>query len=218
VDPYFGFEAFIPFPKREALWPNMDDYSGQINLIPPYRGMVVFGLEIVPWEVKGRQQKLFIDLRIMGGYQSESKNITPITDALGTSTDPGLTLEGYPEFASSYPKYRWTGLTDEEEYGTFGGRLTIGFITSKWFKISAGVGFSHIQEHFLTFADECNASNFETIDADSGDTNCDWDPGDQLDEKSFNPDYRRGLDAIGTRFRIEESTIFDVIVNATVMF
>jgi hypothetical protein len=76
--------------------------------------------------------------------------------------------------------------------------------------------FAHDQEHFITFNDECNSRNF--VEDAGGETNCDWDPGDMADEKSFNPDYRRALDATGNRFRIEESTIFEVLVKATAMF
>ncbi len=218
IDPYFGFEAWIPFAKREAPWPNMDEYPGQVNVNPPIRGTLTFGMEIIPWEVKAKDQKFYIDLRVMGSYITEGKSITPLFDALGTSTDRGLTLEDYTEFRDTYPAYQWTGVTDTEDYGSFSGTLTLGFITSKWFKISAGVSFAHDQEHFLNFTDECNASNFGLSDPTSGDTNCDWDPGDQADERSFNPDYRRGLDGVGNRFRIEESTIFTVNVLATAMF
>lgn len=216
LDPYFGFEAMIPFPKREADWPNMDDYPGQINVNPPIVGTVHFGAEIVPWEVKAKQQKFYIDLRLILQYHSEGKEMSPLYDALGTSDDPGLTFSDHPDFHTTFPNYRWTGLTDVENYGVFGARLSIGFITSKWFKIHVGLRFGHQQEHFLTFNDECNSANF--VEDASGNTNCDWEPGDMLDEKSFNPDYRRALDAVGNRFRIEESTIFELTVKATAMF
>ncbi len=216
VDPYFGFEALIGFPKREADWPNMDDYPGQINLNPPIVGTVQFGTEIVPWEVKAKDQKFYIDLRLLLSYHSEGKEMTPLYDALGTSEDSGLTYASHPEFAQTFPNYRWTGITDVENYGVFGATLSLGFVTSKWFKIHAGVSFHHQQEHFLTFNDECNSANF--VEDGPGSTNCDWEPGDMGDEKSFNPDYRRAIDAVGNRFRIEESTMFDVFVRATAMF
>jgi hypothetical protein len=228
LDPYFGFEAIIPFPKREADWPNMDDYPGQININPPIVGTVQFGSEIIPWEVKAKQQKFYIDLRVILSYHSEGKEMTPLYDALGTSSDPGLTYglgqgldctdpanADYCAFQETFPDYRWTGLTDVENYGVFGARLAVGFITSKWFKIQAGVAFSHKQEHFLTFTDECNSANFVETGSDN---NCGWEPGGMGDEESFNPDYRRAVDAVGNRFRIEESTIFEVFVKATTMF
>lgn len=224
LDPYFGFEAIIPFPKKgEAPWPYMDKYSGQINDTPPIVGSIQFGTEIIPWENKARQQKFYIDLRIIGSYHSEGREITPLFDALGTSTDTGLAYtpgasSDFDDFWSSYPKYRWTGLTDVENYTSFGGRLTFGFITGKWFKIHTGVMFAHDQEHFITFTDECNPANFDDVGMADGTSNCEFDPGDMEDEDSFNPDFRRAIDALGNRFRLEESTIFEFFVLATAMF
>jgi hypothetical protein len=224
-DPYFGFEAYIPFPKKgESPWPFMDKYSGQINDRPPIEGTVTMGTEIIPWESVGKGQKFFIDLRILGMYHSEGREITPLFDALGTSHARGLNASDVwgpgSDFLDAYPNYHWTGLTDVENYATFGGRLTLGFITSKWFKISAALQFSHDTEHFLSFTDECNPANFDDTGMVDGTSNCEWDTasGTQEDEDSYNPDFRRAIDSLGNRFRIEESTIFTVLVNATAMF
>ncbi|MBW2260799.1 MAG: hypothetical protein JRG91_02415 [Deltaproteobacteria bacterium] len=223
LDPYFGFMAWIPFPKKgESPWPFGDKYSGQINDMPPIVGAINFGAEIIPWENVTKEQKFYIDLRIIGTYHSEGREVTPLFDALGTSEDEGLSYSGseFDQFWSSYPKYRWTGLTDVENYGSFAGRLTLGFITGKWFKIQTGVMFAHDQEHFLTFTDECNPANFDAVGMLDGTSNCEWDAatGTQEDEDSYNPDFRRAIDSLGNRFRVEESTIFEFFIMATAMF
>lgn len=265
INPYFGFEALLEFPKREAPYPfgNSTVYDGQVNSKPPMRGTMHFGLEVIPWEKPATQQKFFIDLRFIGGYVSEGRDYSVLYDALGTSKDPSLNYfkgsedfweeeVGASDFASQwnmnygdgdelqwdpatesydyrdsgreydyYKKETWTGLTDIENYGTFGGRFTLGFITGKWFKIMAGVGIAYNQPHFITFADQCNSGTFENKDSSWdpawGDSNCTmFSHGSGT--SSFNPDYRAILDEPGNRFKISSTLIFDVFVHAVALF
>ncbi len=261
INPYFGFEFLIEFPKREAPYPYNKErvFAGQVNLRPPMRGYMHFGLEIIPYEVRAKEQKFFVDLRFIGGYISEGRDYSVLFDALGTTQDPSLNFfKGSPDFwqektgnrdlaslwnqwygdgesltwdgASGkyfdsrgraydpYAKETWTGLTDQENYGTFGGRFQIGFVTSKWFKIMAGLGITYNQPHFITFTDECNSGTFDSNDA--GDTNCIMGPlsGSGWDRSSFNPDFRVVLDEPGNRFKISATLLIDVFVNAVAMF
>lgn len=259
INPYFGFEFLFEFPKREAPYPfnNAVVYDGQVNLKPPMRGFMHFGLEVIPYEVPAKQQKFFVDLRFIGGYVSEGRDYSILFDALGTSNDPGLNYakgdpafwggevgtsdfvsqwnqnygdgEGlthnpatnsydYSDTGQPYDPYKeetWTGLTDIENYGTFGGRFTVGFVTGKWFKIMAGVGIAYNQPHFITFADQCNSGNFE--DYDDGSSNCTMFS-HTSGTSSFNPDYRAVVDEPGNRFKLSSTMIFDVFVHAVAMF
>ena len=261
INPYFGFEFLVEFPKREAPYPfgNAVVYDGQVNLKPPMRGMMHFGLEIIPYEVPAKQQKFFIDLRFIGGYVSEGRDYSVLFDALGSSNDPSLNyFKGSPDFwddevgASDFASqwntnygdeeelqwnnatqsydYRdsgraysptkqetWTGLTDIENYGTFGGRFTFGFITGKWFKIMAGLGIAYQQPHFITFADQCNSGTFESNE-DGTRSNCTMFSNTEWGESSFNPDYRAVVDEPGNRFKLSSTLVFDVFVNAVAMF
>lgn len=259
INPYFGFEFLFEFPKREAPYPYNNDvvYDGQVNLRPPMKGFINFGLEVIPWEVPAKQQKFFIDLRFIGGYISEGRDYSILFDALGTSNNPSVNyFKGDPDFwdtqvgnsdfanvwndfygdgdnlawnsatnsyeytatGKAYDTYKretWTGLTDIENYGTFGGRFAAGFVTGKWFKIMAGVGVAYNQPHFITFADQCNSGEFETY-AD-GTSNCTMGP-HSSGRSSFNPDYRAILDEPGNRFKISSTLIVDIFVHAVAMF
>jgi hypothetical protein len=263
INPYFGFEFLIEFPKREAPYPYNNErvFDGQVNLKPPMKGYINFGLEIIPYEAPAKEQKFFIDLRFVGGYISEGRDYSPLFDALGTTQDPSLNFfkesdtywagkVGDTNFASDwngwygdgdalswdatsggytdsrgrpydpYAKETWTGLTDQENYGTFGGRFQVGFVTSKWFKIMAGVGIAYNQPHFITFTDECNSGTFERIGAT--DTNCTMgsykNPDGSDGTSSFNPDYRVALDEPGNRFKLSSTLIISVFVHAVAMF
>jgi|GEM_PF-2457749 len=117
-----------------------------------------------------------------------------------------------------YKRETWTGLTDQENYGTFGGKFQVGFVTSKWFKIIAGVGIEYNQPHFITFADECNSAVFEGAGSD---TNCimgSIPQGSQWTKSSFNPDYRVQLDEPGNRFKLSYTLVVSTWVNAVAMF
>ncbi|MFH1438760.1 MAG: hypothetical protein ABIJ56_23825, partial [Pseudomonadota bacterium] len=260
INPYFGFEFLFEFPQREAPYPynNATVYDGQVNVMPPMRGYIHFGMEVIPWEKPARQQKLFFDLMFIGGYVSEGRDFSVLSDALGTSNNPYLNYyKGSPDWWENkvgtehfidtwnqnygpgdqlcwndvtgyyeecgrggeeydwYGKEHWTGLTDQENYGTFGGRFTIGFITSKWFKIMAGVQVRYNQPHFITFADQCNSGSYEEY-AD-GSSNC-VIGGHSSGVSSYNPDYRAILDEMGNRFKISSTIMVNVFVNAVAMF
>lgn len=262
INPYFGFEFLVEFPKREAPYPFNNDkvYDGEVNLKPPIRGFIDFGLEVIPWEVQAKNQKFFIDLRFIGGYVSEGRDYSELYDALGTTKNPSLNyMNGdntcYNETTGQYEygdsgcppgdsfwereitngadftkrwktwydargdgSELWTGLTDIENYGTFGGRFTVGFITSKWFKIMAGIGVTYNQPHFITFADECNSANYTTT-ADEVNSNCEMGPPKSpFSESSFNPDFRAAIDWPGNRFKLTSTLLLDIFVNAVAMF
>ena len=94
-------------------------------------------------------------------------------------------------------------MTDVENYGTFGFRLTLGIQAAKYVKFTTGVGFAHDQEHYITFTDECNSEV-------SG--------GCQNFGPQYNPMTREAIDAPGNRFRVQETTVFDVFAGVTAMF
>jgi len=256
LNPYFGFDFLAEFPKREAPYPYNNEavYDGQVNIKPPMKGTITFGLEIVPYEVPARQQKLFIDLRFVGGYVSEGRDFSPLFDALGTTGSPSLDYGkgdslcwnaagsaygpcatgqasdfwerevGNKDFTKLWKERYdgrgngselWTGLSDIENYATYGGRLTVGFVTSKWFKVLAGVGLTYQQPHFITFADQCNSGVFQVYP--DGSSNCVLGE-HESGTSSFNPDYRAAIDEPGNRFKISSNLLVDVFVHASAMF
>jgi hypothetical protein len=225
LEPYSGLFATVGFPKYDAGYHYKDPVEGQINTMPPIVGTLIFGMEIIPWENLERFQKFWIGLEIDGTFHSEGRDYSELFDALGTSQDERLTymngrdpvshepvLEGPCQSAGNCwanqsfardPLYRFTGMTDQENYGTFGFKLTLGIQAAKYVKFTAGIGFAHDQEHYITFTDECNSEV---------DGQC------QNFGPQYNPMTREAIDAPGNRFRVQETTIFDVFAGVTAMF
>lgn len=224
IEPYTGITGQIGFPDYSAGYHFKNYFSGQINRFPPIEGSLLFGMEIVPWENLERFQKFSIGLDITGTYHSEGRTYAELFDALGTSEDPRLTYaDGGPCYDpdgaggpiaptcwqdrwGTDKLYKFTGMTDIENYATFAGRLVLTIQAAKYVKFSAGVGFGHDTEHYVTFTDECNAGQVDQ-------------PGDcQVSGDAYNPMTREVIDAPGNRFRVMETTIFDVFLSVTAMF
>lgn len=225
IEPYSGITFMAGIPDYSAPYHFDAPVSGQINTMPPLQGSFLFGMEIVPWENLERLQKFSIGLEIAGTYHSEGRVFSELFDALGTSEDPRLHYERAPRpdgrfgpctsdpgsvcWSERYggdPLYRFSGMTDVENYASVMGRLTLLIQAAKYIKFYAGLGFGHDTEHSVTFTDECNAGEM------NGPQDC------QIGGDAYNPMTREVIDAPGNRFRVQETTIFDVFAGLTAMF
>ncbi len=219
VEPFAGLFAKVGIPKYDTFHHFDAPLEGQINTMPPVEGTLLFGLDVIPWENLERFQKFSIGLEISGTFHSEGRDYSELFDALGTSSDARLTYDGgtgpgcespdnpaTPCWNDQYGRdrlYGWSGMTDTENYGTFAGRLTFMVQAAKYVKFAAGIGFAHDQEHYITFTDECNSEP---------------DGGCGIGQPQYNPMTREVIDAPGNRFRVQETTIFDVFASVTAMF
>ena len=113
----------------------------------------------------------------------------------------------------------YPGISSIENHAVFKGGLSVKAQLTKWFWASIGLGLGHEQAHYITFGDtgkdrnqtgqierfyptpsEVDAIKKGTLRADEG-------PYDEI-----NPVYRPYIDLAGRRFRITDTTIFDVMV------
>ena len=119
----------------------------------------------------------------------------------------------------------YPGISSIENHAVFKGGLSVKAQITKWFWASLGLGLGHEQAHFITFGDtgkdrnqsgqierfymtpsEVDAIKKGTLEADPG-------PYDEI-----NPVYRPYIDLAGRRFRVTDTTIFDVMVAVKGMF
>lgn len=246
VEPYFSLTYALPLAAEQSLF--QKEGPGQTLISPGQRFEVLFGSEFIPYEDTNLGRKFVIDIGLTYSYQAEGRDYNPMFDALGSSQCNGLTPDqvrdaieavrnpntspdratinraacrwildepgnalGAPVYdpndnAFRDVPYSHDGLLDHEAYATFGARLRFDFQPSPYVSFGATVGIAHEQEHFISTA------RTGVDSADDNDTVKFDDPNER------NPRHNPNLDSVGSRFRVEETTIFNWTVDLGIMF
>ena len=236
LEPYFAITYILPMASDSSLF--KEKGPGQTLVEPGQRAEVLFGSEFIPYEEPEFGRKFTIDIGLSWGFTSEGRDYSYLSDALGNSecsgltpkqirdaieavrtrSDPDRTLvnqaacrwvldepgnaEGAPVYDPSIDDAQNTpfnhdGISDYEAFATFGASLGLYFQPTKYVQLRTKLGVEHEQEHFITAA---------RTGTDSGDDDNDTVKFDDPNER--NPYYNPSLDAVGNRFRAEESIIF----------
>ncbi len=235
VEPYGGFWFMAEFFKSSTDANVSRDLDGVITNHPPFRGGLTGGLMIHPWENRSLFQRFSIDLRFDAQYVSQGREYSPLFDALGSSnasslvaTNPaeyvrgtGTNPDGSPRF-ESVGNYRrpvgFTGLTDVEAHGIFGGRAGIVVQAAQYVRFNLGFGLAHIQGHLITTADACNPDLTPGDIYKAGRCRSGTGTANETATGTPNPNHRPVLDLPGRRFRVSDAWIYDAWVSGTVMF
>ncbi len=211
LEPYMGIDGMLGWYKGKDFTMG----TGALNDLPPAVGTFDFGMEIIPWDVPEEFRKFVI---VIGGgatYVSEGRTYTPLFDALGTSeyfktnadiNDSGTTA-GASEPAAVVTAERealaaWNGMTDVENYGEFFGRLVLSIQPAKYVKFNVGLKMGHQSEHFITKTDQCPAGSV------GADGTC----------ATYNPGHRPEIDEPGRRFRVEDTFVWSLFLDAIAQF
>jgi hypothetical protein len=183
-----------------------------------------------PWENREQFQRFTLDLRFDATYVSQGRDYTPLFDALGSSNASSLVANNPKNYQDAGPdptdptkrlsvgNYRnpipFTGVTDVEAHGIFGGRM--GFIVqaAQYIRFNLGVGLTHVQAHNITASDACNP-DFSPSPGEAG--RC-RSGGTGRVTGAPNPNHRPLLDLPGRRFRVAETMIWDAWIAGTIMF
>jgi hypothetical protein len=234
IEPYGGISALFEFQNASSDY-GAADLKGSLVNHPPLQGSMVFGMEVIPWEVLDRFQKLSVDVRFSGTYRSEGRDYSELFDALGSSDARSLR---YPTFAQyqANPNYDPTdddspasivdslsqkvytnGITDVQQHGTYTLSTGVTMQAGEYIKFNAGAGLTWVQGHVLTFDQPCNP-DFDSDLGDAGPCRASGSLGGLQATGIPNPNYRAVIDTPGRRFRVADSTAFDAWINATVMF
>ncbi len=124
----------------------------------------------------------------------------PANSEGGPVFDPNVAEVGQIPFSHD-------GILDYEAYATFGAHLGLSFQPTPYVLFGARLGVEHIQEHFITTARTGVDSELDediTVKFD--------DPNER------NPQHNPNVDAVGNRFRIEESINFNWSINLALQF
>ncbi len=238
VEPYGGFRAVIEFPQSDSDYGEVKGADGILTAGPPLQGWMIVGVQIIPWEVKEQFQRLTFDLRFTGSYRSEGRDYSPLYDALGSSDArtvryPGYSgyrlgtgVDGQPTSVVNPGSQRVyvTGLTDVAAHGSFQLSGSVLFQAGEYIKFQVGLGYTHVQGHLITGDQPCNP-NFKDDVSKSGpckSTSTTTSGGSTKSSNSAtgipNPLYRPAYDAVGSRFKIDDMSLWDGWINAIVMF
>jgi hypothetical protein len=237
VEPYGGFEALFEFQNDTSDY-GATNLEGSLVNHPPFRGTMVGGMAIFPWEVREKYQRIELDLRASGTYVSEGRDYSPLFDALGSSDAPSLRRPNFAAFQANqsgsavdrrnFPsvvnpnsqRVYVTGITDVQQHGvySFSGQFT--FQAGEYVKFNAGGGLTLEQGHVITYDQPCNPDfNSDPSKAGPCRSRTSTGTGGTFNATGIpNPNYRPSINVPGRRFRIDDSTAFDVWLNATVMF
>ena len=245
IEPYGGFRALFEFQNEGSDY-GATDLKGSLVNHPPLRGSMIFGLNVIPWEIRDAFQRLNLDIRFTGTYVSEGRDYSELFDALGTSDAPSLRYPNYNEFQLQRPtdafnddprdgtadnvsianrnsqKVYFTGLTDVQQHGVYTLSTSLTWQAGEYVKFNVGGSYTITQAHFITFDQACNP-DFAGDLGKAGPCKGNRAPsgsssGGTVASGIPNPNYRKAINDPGHRFKVSDANDFDAWVNATVMF
>ncbi len=222
ADPYVRIEGVLPVPSDKSLF---KDYGGsQEHVGPGARAGFDLGSEFVAFEYAKRGVKIFLDLGLGASYQAEGRDYTELFDALasGSASAEGRTCNPAAATGGNCAVYNpdsksvlaeqptFDGITTVEQYMTFRTHVGFGAYLSPFTKLQVSLGLAHDTEHFISSADIGKDRDGSGLVEAKGDP--------RYSASEHNPTYVPAIDTSGRRLRIEETTIFDVAANLTLIF
>lgn len=222
IEPYGGFSALFEFQNNSSDY-GATDLEGSLVNRPPLRGSMIAGLEVIPWEVREKYQRIALDFRFTGTYVSEGRDYSELFDALGSSAASSLRNPNFAAYQADEngnsvvdPNSQLvyvTGLTDVQQHGDYLLSAQFSWQAGEFIRFNLGGGYRIIQSHMITFDQVCNP-DFGDEEGVSGP--CQDDGGGASGIP--NPNYRRVINTPGRRFKVGTSTGLKAWLNASVMF
>ena len=227
VEPYLAFRGQIELPAGNSDYGATNDVNGTLLTRPPVVGTFTVGTEVYPYENRESFQRLSLDFKVHGTYHSPGREYSELFDALGSSQARSL-RDGNPnafkgDAATSTadpaaPKVFFTGITDQQAYGSFGGTLGVTMQAGEYVKFNAGLGLTYAQSHLITASDACNP-DVKGGPGTSGPCRAGGaSTGGNTATGTPNPNHRQVIDLPGRRFSVDDTTIVDLWLSGTVMF
>jgi hypothetical protein len=197
-----GHHQLVPYMLFSHRFKVLDPYCGIHATIPvqgreardkdfeiPYHGGVLVGMEIVPWENTTRHLKFAIDIRLTSEFFAGVQGSVSASPR-GTVNELSDFLYAHTNDESNPFDAMKRQLQATSEYTQFG--IDLGFVLrlAEFARLRVGASLQHNTEHFITGAEGSNQTNKNS------------------------PDYYD----VGSRFCVEETTLFTYWVNGTILF
>jgi hypothetical protein len=230
IEPYTGFRVQAEVPQSNSDYGKTNNLRGQLLNNPPIVGTITVGMEVYPYENREAFQRLSLDFKVRGSYHSPGRDYSELFDALGSSqarslrnANPGG-YRGGPDggFSSvvdpNAGNVFFTGITDQQAFGSFGGFTGVTWQTGEYVKFHAGFGLTHVQSHLVTAADACNPENTSDAGASGPCRSGAATSAGGTVSGIPNPNHRQSIDLPGRRFSVDDTLLVDLWLSGTVMF
>lgn len=210
VAPYGGvsFDARWPARSRGRFIPG-GDLPGYAQTRPPWEVGVTAGSAFVPWRDPERSQRIEVDARATARYVTAGHEYTPLFDALGTSSHPGLS-GARPPCVGCAGTTPFEGLTDQAAHARIGGGLHFRLQAARYVRFVIGFDASWATPHLLTGTPVCH----QVGNAAEGDPRRAGCPIGSITD----PHHRSVIDLPGHRFRLVDDVAIDLYAAATARF
>jgi hypothetical protein len=231
IEPYVGFAMKIDLPQSNSDFGATSDVRGTLLSRPPTVGTFTVGTEVFPFENRESFQRFGLDFKMRGTYHSPGREYSELFDALGSSQarslrdpNPGAYHAAADGSFSSVAdpnaaKVFFSGITDQQAYGSFGGSIGATWQTGEYVKFTAGVGLAYAQSHIVTSADACNRDLGTTDPGAAGPCRAGAaSAGGGSATGIPNPNHRQVIDLPGRRFSVDDTTLVDLWLSGVVMF
>ena len=227
IEPYAGFRGQIDLPAANSDFGATSDLNGNLLSRPPVVGTFTVGTEVYPYENRESFQRLSLDFKVHGTYHSPGREYSELFDALGSSQarslrdgNPGAFKGDSTTSAAdpAAPRVYFTGITDQQAYGSLGGALGVTMQAGEYVKFNAGLGLTYAQRHLITATDACNP-DLNNGPGSSGPCRAGAaSSGGSTATGTPHPNHRQVIDLPGRRFSVDDTTIVDLWVSGVVMF
>ena len=208
VEPYLGIAHTWEWPTgaQEQFAPVADVPHED----PPWTAEATMGAALIPYEDRGRWQRLAVDLRTRAAWISRGQTYTPLFDALGTSPHASLADPRSAATASGSTKdVAFSGLTLAGAHARLATELEITMRAAQYVSFALGLTIGYETSHLLTGQAACNAD----ITPNPGDPRTGG-----CANGIVNPLYRASIDAPGARFRQDHAWTLGLGALATGTF
>jgi hypothetical protein len=213
-DPYFGGWYNLPVRTNGSIYQAIPD-GNQTAVNPMMRAGVVAGFEQIAWENPRADQRVTVEFRARAEQHFFGRSASEMWEALAGSsqcTDPSQTAcrPGIDYNVGDTKAFAYPGITETQQYGSFGGDLGLNVQVGKYARFRGLFGLLVDEPHFITYTGT-------GIDRDPPGT-----PGHGHVE-SDNPAeanilYRDALDMPGKRFKVEGTQIWSLYLEGSIMF
>jgi hypothetical protein len=227
IEPYTGFQALFEFPNAKSEF-GAADLKGALVAHPPLQGWIYTGIQVIPWEQRESFQRVTFDGRFAASYRSEGRDYSELFDALGSSSALSLRRPAYASYKldpanpgtsiadTNSQRVYFSGITTVSAYASIRASLSVTWQAGEYIKFTAGGGLTREQSHLITADQACN-SEFTGSLGQSGP--CRVQSGGSARASGVpNPHYRATIDAVGRRFKTDDSNLWDAWIMGIVMF